>query len=252
MVHVEEEQVKWVPYNSSVSSSYFPDESARIYNIWQATFTNENRRVLNPYSYKADLQFNEDFARITAEINYRFSYGKSKSGGFDVRVFGGFLSTPNGRPDYAPNLRMAGTSGSRDYLYDGIFLGRSEYSGLWAQQMMVSDGGFYVPTVLGQVSDWMFAVNMRASVPHFSLVRAYFNIGFDQGINDGATETLWESGFILSIIDRKFEVYFPLLWSQNIQDGLDLNKQDKYGEKIRFTMRLDLANPFKILKDIHI
>jgi hypothetical protein len=252
MVHVEEERVEWVPDGMAASSQYFPTEGTRVYDIWQVKFTHENRRVLNPFSYIADAQFNADFVRLTAEVNYRLSYGKSKSGGFDVRVFGGLLNTPNAYPDYAPNLRMAGTSGSRDYLYDGVFLGRSESSGLWAQQMLVSDGGFYVPTVLGQVSDWMFAVNMRASVPHFSLVRAYFNIGFDQDISGDGTETLWESGFILSIIDRKFEVYFPLLWSQNIQDGLDLNKQDKYGEKIRFTMRLDLANPFKILKNIHI
>jgi len=54
----------------------------------------------------------------------------------------------------------------------------------------------------------------------------------------------------VSFIDRKFEVYFPALWSQNIQDVFELNQNTSYGEKIRFTMRMELANPFKYLKEV--
>ena len=254
MVHVERDGIKWLmryDYGSG-SFKYYPEDRKYVYNIFQLTYSNENRRVLNPYSYKTDFQFDADFARITAELNYRFSYGPGKAGGFDIRVFGGYLHKTSKYEGFSPNLRMAGTDGRNDYMYDGIFVGRTNFNGLWKQQMIVSDGGFYIPTFLGQSSTWLTSVNLRASVPRFSLIRAYFNIGFDQRGYNGPGETLWEAGFILSIIDRKFEVYFPALWSQNIQDVFDISGSNSYGEKIRFTMRLELANPMKILKDIHI
>ncbi|RLD66105.1 MAG: hypothetical protein DRI84_05485, partial [Bacteroidetes bacterium] len=121
-------------------------------------------------------------------------------------------------------------------------------SGMWSQQMIESDGGFYIPTILGQSSDWLISVNLRASMPKLSFIKAYANIGFDQLQDEN--ETLWEAGFLISIIDRKLEVYFPALWSQNIQDVFELNNQTSYGEKIRFTMRMELANPFKVLKEL--
>ena len=248
-VFVNLRKVEWVQTNSS--RSYSPSSAVSSYHVFEIDYSNQNHRVLNPYAYRFDVQANTSFARLTAEMNYRFSYGRNKNSGFDVRLFGGYIYNSNNK-DFAPNLRMAGTAGKNDYLFDGIFAGRSEIEGMWSQQMIVSDGGFYIPTILGQNSDWLMAINLRASMPKLSFIKAYANLGFDQQYKTGKGETLWEAGMLLSIIDRKFEVYFPLLWSQNIQDVFDLNSQSHYGEKIRFTMRMELASPFKYLKEVRL
>jgi len=227
----------------------FAKQDVNIYQVYEADFTNSNHRVLNPYSYRLDAQGNQDFARITAEVNYRFSYGRKKNSGFDIRLFGGYLHKYNTKMGFAPNLRMAGTAGRNDYLYDGIFAGRNNRNGMWSQQMIVSDGGFYIPTSLGQNADWLGSINLRASLPKLSFIKAYANLGFHH-TELANSSSMWEMGFLLSFIDRKFEVYFPALWSQNIQDVFDLNQNTNYAGKVRFTMRMELASPFKYLKEV--
>ena len=231
-----------------VAKDVLEEENDR-YDVYEASFVNINKRRINPYSYRFLLHGNSDFWRLTSEFQYRLSYGKARNSGFDMRLFAGLTNRRGPTNGYQPLLRMAGTSGWNDYLYDGVFLGRNEYSGIWSQQMIPNDGGFYVPTILGSFSDWLIAVNLRASVPKLSFIKAYMNIGFDNSFN-GNTETLWEAGMLLSVVDRKFEVYFPFLWSKEIQDVFDLNNQNSYGEKIRFTMRLELLNPVKYLKEV--
>ena len=245
-VFVTEDELKWSEIDPGFS--HYPALGENSYQIFEANYTHDNHRVMNPYYYRVDAQFNADFARVTAEFRYRFSYGRRKNSGFDVRLFGGYLNKSKGL-SFAPNLRMAGTAGRNDYLYDGIFSGRNDRSGMWSQQMVESDGGFYIPTILGQNGKWLGAVNVRASLPKLSFIKAYANLGLDYN-EFVQTDAMWEMGFLISIIDRKFEVYFPALWSQNIQDAFELNQNTSYGEKIRFTMRMELANPFKYLKEV--
>ncbi len=245
-VFVNEDELKWNVIDPGFSP--YPSVDENSYQIFEADYTHDNHRVMNPYFYRFDAQFNADYTRLTAEFRYRFSYGRQKNSGFDVRVFAGYLNKSNGM-SFAPNLRMAGTAGRNDYLYDGIFAGRNKRDGMWSQQMIESDGGFYIPTILGQNADWLESVNIRASLPKVGFIKGYANLGFQQSaIAD--LDPMWEMGFLVSFIDRKFEVYFPALWSQNIQDVFELNQNTSYGEKIRFTMRMELADPFKYLKEV--
>ncbi|MCK5857497.1 MAG: M1 family metallopeptidase [Bacteroidales bacterium] len=246
-IFVSEDKKYWDPIFPGFAPS--PMDGVNEYQVYQIEFTNNNHRIMNPYFYRFDVQGSADFARLTAEFRYRFSYGKKKSSGFDVRLFGGYLHRVNNGLNFAPNLRMAGTAGRNDYLYDGVFAGRNERDGMWSQQMIESDGGFYIPTILGQNAEWLGAINLRASLPKLSFIKVYANLGF-QHASLVQLDPLWEAGFLISIIDRKLEVYFPALWSQDIQDVFELNKNTSYGEKIRFTMRMELADPFKYLKEV--
>ena len=246
-VLVNESYVSWNFFGPNSGS--FPVAADRNYQVYEVDFTHDNHRILNPLFYRFDVQFNENFTRLTAEFRYRFSYGGKKNSGFDIRWFGGLLLGDYYGLGYRPNLRMAGTNGYTDYLYDGVFAGRSNYEGFWSQQMVESDGGFYIPTALGQNGEWLTALNLRASLPKLSFIKAYANIGYSESPLV-SNSVLWEAGFLVSIIDRKLEVYFPALWSQDIQDVFELNQNTSYGEKIRFTMRMELANPFKLLKEV--
>jgi len=247
-VLVHETYVDWKTYKSSTATQG-SGLNERNYQVYEVDYRHDNHRVLNPFFYRLDAQFNESFTRLTAEFRYRFSYGRKKNSGFDIRWFGGMLFGDYHRLGFAPNLRMAGTAGRNDYLYDGVFAGRNNRDGMWSQQMIESDGGFYIPTIIGQNGEWLTSLNLRASLPKFSFIKAYANIGFSELVYSD-NSMLWEAGFLLSFIDRKFEVYFPALWSQNIQDVFELNQNTSYGEKIRFTMRMELANPFKYLKEV--
>jgi len=247
-VIVHETFMDWKFYHPN-NPNYTTGLGERDYQVYEIDYSYDNHRRLNPFFYRLDMQFNDNFTRLSGEFRYRLSYGRHKNSGFDIRWFGGLLLGDYYGLGYRPNLRMAGTVGYTDYLYDGVFAGRSNYEGFWSQQMIESDGGFYIPTALGQNSDWLTSFNMRASLPKLSFIKAYANIGFSEPVLS-TSAVLWEAGFLLSIIDRKLEVYFPALWSQNIHDNFELNKQTSYGEKIRFTMRMELANPFKYLKEV--
>jgi hypothetical protein len=48
-----------------------------------------------------------------------------------------------------------------------------------------------------------------------------------------------------------FEVYFPLLICQGFKDYKTANNL-KYSETIRFTLNLNLANPFDLAKEIEL
>jgi hypothetical protein len=59
---------------------------------------------------------------------------------------------------------------------------------------------------------------------------------------------LYNAGLCLSLSDNLFEIYFPLLLSKDLQDYKSANNL-KYQETIRFTLNLNLLNPFEALKN---
>jgi hypothetical protein len=61
--------------------------------------------------------------------------------------------------------RLSGQTGDQDYLYDNIYLGRNETSGLLSRQMTNSDGGFKVLTFRGQTSEYLTTLNLNTTLP---------------------------------------------------------------------------------------
>jgi hypothetical protein len=183
---------------------------------------------------------------LTAKFNYKF---KKKNKGFNARVFAGTFLGTNAANASAYRFRLSGQSGYQDYMYDNIFLGRTETSGILAQQFTQTDGAFKFYSTLGQTGQWLTSLNLKSSLGNLKLpIKLYADVatmGTDVLLKE---KVLYNAGLCLSLSDNLFEIYFPLLLSKDLQDYKSANNL-KYQETIRFTLNLNLLNPFEALKN---
>jgi hypothetical protein len=165
----------------------------------------------------------------------------------DVRVFAGtFLST--NAIDAGPyRFRMSGQTGSQDYLYDNIFLGRSERDQILSQQFTETDGAFKSLSYAGQSSQWLAALNIKSSLGNMKLpINLYADIGTCAKDGISQSNILYDAGVCISLRKNMFEIYFPILMSQDFVDHTKIYGL-KYPETIRFTLNLNLINPFDLV-----
>jgi len=147
-------------------------------------------------------------------------------------------------------MNLSGQTGLRDYLFDEIFLGRSETDGLLSHQFIASYGGFKTPTFFyRQAKSWMLSINATSSLPGLIPFRVFANAGIFDGaeLPDITGNFSWEIGIDLPVIKDIFVLYFPFLYSNDIKYAIDQQKLSK-GDLIRFELHLHKLNPIKLIK----
>jgi hypothetical protein len=219
------------------------------YMINNLTWFLKGKHTINPYDAMLDVQQGDNMVKAALAVNQEISYTKNKTMHF--RLFAGaFIDKPDagGLNDY--RFRISGIRGRQDYLYDHIFLGRSESDGTLSKQFADADGAFKVPTSLGQSQEWVAALNFKAALPMIPLVNVFADIGTsgeDGLLND---RMLYDAGVSLVIGKGIFEVYFPLAYSDDIRTNLEVQQMDKFMERARFVLNLNLLNPFEKLRNL--
>jgi hypothetical protein len=103
-----------------------------------------------------------------------------------------------------------------------------------------------IPTANGQSNNWLIATNLRAELP-IPVIKLFADFGIAQPGTD--VTALYDAGVYLSLFRGFCDVYFPLVFSSKIKDEFTANGYG-FGDRIRFTLNLDLANPFKQVKNI--
>ena len=221
------------PYNFA-EKKYERKKFSNNYQVNEINYLLANKRTINPFSFSVVLQQNKKFIKTSLESNYRFSY-KKKNKGFDVRVFAGkFLYDNNASPEFGFAM-----SGNTDYTYDHFFLGRTDNSGLLNQQFALNDGGFKNLTLTTNSKNWLLTLNIKAAAPGKIPLALYADIG-----KSSTSEIVdYDIGIAVIVVRNIFEIYIP------IKQSSDLN-QLSYGEKIRFVLHLEKANPFELVKNI--
>lgn len=208
-----------------------------------------NNRNVHPWSLEANYQMGDNMSKLSLTANYTINYANGK--GIHFRAFGGtFLDKDNTGPY---RWRMSGYSarglGNHDYLFDHIFVGRSEETGLTSGQFSEQDGAFKMYSPIGQSNNWLVAVNMKIDLPVKSRFLNKFKLYADVGTcsSDGLAgqNVLYNAGVQLSLLGNGIcDVYFPLLWSKDIADYYDATGGG-YSSMIRFTFNIErfgLAN----------
>jgi hypothetical protein len=222
-----------------------------------------NIKIFNPYSFQLTLGGSNQFVLGSIEYNQTISYTK-KGRGLDIRIYGGFAGDIQDEKNPVTNpvdyrLHMSGISPSavqQDYLYDQVFLGRSETEGIWSQQFAVAQGGFKSNTYSGQSETWLLALNIKTAFPGKLPFKFYADIGaYD--VPDGLPEELsinpmFDYGIEVTVIPQIFSVYLPIGYSKDIKEVYDANSRfDKYGDKIRFELNISRLNPFELRKHLN-
>lgn len=223
------------------------------FQVLRLSYNYKNNRKLYPFSISTEIQANVNYVKIGFEYKYKLNYSNVKSGLY-FRFFTGKVFSFAG-DDFDYSLKMSNQTGANDYLMDETFIGRSEYQGFLSHQMKEAEGGFNVNTAIGRSNDWIVAVNLKSSLYKINFIKIYFNAGTyanAKTIFPGSQILLYEGGFNLSIIPETVEVYFPLFYSSDIKNELYLNNKDSFGDRIRFVLKFDMANPFKWLKELNL
>jgi len=213
-------------------------QKAEIVDIMQLGYEFEKSSVVDPYRFLSTFEGNGSFQKVTAELNYRFSY-YGINNGLDIRLLaGGMLKTNALAPYYS--LAPSGRSGRELYLYQGDLPDRfGEYlSSFWTRQMTTTEGSLVSPVneQLGY-SKWLVSLSIASDLPgkigSFG-IKPFVNVLLnDHGLStDHRSPLFLETGLNIGISDL-FEFSVPLLVSGNIQSMTGSMK-----DRIRFTFNL--------------
>jgi Peptidase family M1 domain len=201
-------------------------------------------------------QMGDNMSKLQLTAKYELNYMRKRT--IEFRLFAGsFLDASNAGP-YRFRMSSWGPQGigNHDYLFDNVYIGRSEEIKLWSNQTYVEDGGFRVYSPVGQSDKWLTSLNVTSQLPFknrlLGMIKVYGNAGLFNTTGISNPLFVYESGLQFSLIaNGLLDVYIPLLYSQSIQDYHSAN-DIQFHERIRFTLNITLLNPSTILQGIQL
>jgi hypothetical protein len=143
-----------------------------------------------------------------------------------------------------------------DYLYEGLFLGRDQQTGLLSQQFMRTQGGLSAPT-LQSANAYLFSLTTEIDVPFKLPLGVYGGIATMKNNQDSIlphstntdVRTMWNAGVCVRVIPNVLKVYVPIVYSQSIRDEVDARSLT-FAQSILFEFNINNMNPFKIAETI--
>jgi len=196
------------------------------YNLWNLGYSYSDNRLIHEKYISGNLQWMEDFQKISAEAFYRWEFAKDKKISF--RWFAGYFL----RNDTKNALFNYGISRVSNYSFSYGLLGQSATSGILSQQFILAEGGFK-SMFNTSVNQFITSINVD------SHLWKWFNLYADAGIyknKSRSTEFIWDSGVKVKVVPDFLEIYFPVASSL----GFEPSFKD-YGYRIRYTLVLNLG-----------
>lgn len=234
----------------------------------------ENKRVLNPYSIKLNMEYGlssgtrvwldssktvakDAFLKVEFTGKYKITY-PFKNKGLNIRVFtGAFLDTSiNSAFQFATNNTNT-TVAQPDYKYDQVQMGRGVQSpNILANQLMMN--GPYLKNVglLSVASKYIAAVNLESGVPFKLPLGVYMDVFTFNGIenmpfNDDNQKFGYSGGVYVDLFKGFFKLYAPLFASTFINKAQEFRQIDYWGQKLTFTLNLNLFDPFRTREKVY-
>jgi hypothetical protein len=208
--------------------------------------------AINPSDLNLKIRANENLFLASIEEKLKITYASAEKC-FDIRLFAGnifYRNTNVQGEDY--RFQLSGYTGSADYLFDEVFLGRTETTGVLAQQFVAAEGGFAVPTLFYRsASQWMASVNLKTSLPGILPVKLFADLAtFDHAseLTNGSSLS-FELGAEVNVIKNIFTIYFPLTYSEDIKYIVDQENLN-YGNLVRFELHLNKLNPLSLFREL--
>ena len=203
------------------------DFSSASYSLFNAGHFWEYVSILRPIMADVQLEVSQNFGKLYGQWDQRWMLPNKKW--MIARVFAGaFLY--NDQP-LGNNFYNFGLGGTLDYQFDYIFYGRSDSSGIWSQQMFITDGAFRAPTQVF-ASQWMSSLNL--SIPIYKIFGVYADVAMADNINT----LYWGYGIRLAFLTDFAELYLPI---QTYNQGFGMSGAP-YLPQIRFLINLKPAD----------
>jgi hypothetical protein len=211
------------------------------------------------------LQWTKDITDANAKgtqrattIQYQYMYNLKKQRSIDLTLFSGVNN------QYALSMwNPTGMTGSQDFTFNQLYMGRSETNGIWSNQVQNGHGLIATPT-FQNFNYRLVSARLEYTLPtdynlkvygatawgvnkvsSFDLLSSFVPSNIDASLKNNTT-FMWSTGIHFTVGPNLAEVFVPLLSSQNIIDS-----QKAHGIKWQqsFTIKFNLTslNPFEMV-----
>ncbi|WP_223826561.1 metalloprotease [Flagellimonas sp. S3867] len=194
------------------------------YAVFNVRFRDVDNNILNYSSWFLDAQHSSEFSKLAFEFEYRKLFQSNRQ--LNLRFYAGKFLRNKTNSDFFSFALDRPT----DYLFDLNYLGRSEDSGIYSQQIIIAEGGFKSQLENPFANDWI--TTMNASTNIWRWIEAYGDIGYIRNRGENA-RFVYDSGIRLNLVTDYFELYFPMYSNR----GWEIADKD-YGERIRFIVTI--------------
>ncbi|RBP27745.1 hypothetical protein DFR65_10842 [Oceanihabitans sediminis] len=198
------------------------------YNVFNIRYVNYNPGLIEHTSWFADFQASQTFSKVSFNYEFRKLYPSNRQ--LNVRFFvGAFLKNKN---PATSNYFSFALDRPTDYLFDYDYLGRSESTGIFSQQLIIAEGGFKSKLATPYANQWMATTNISTSI--WQYIHVYGDIGTVKNKSRGA-KFVYDSGLRINLVEDYFEIFFPVY--SNL--GWEI-AEPNYSQHIRFKFTADL------------
>jgi hypothetical protein len=204
------------------------------YGVFNVGFGYSRPDIINDIRLSTGFQVSDKFSKVSLTGRYRKLTNTNRQ--FDFRFYAGAFLNNQTATDYFSFALDRPT----DYLFQYEYLGRSETSGFFSQQIIINEGGFKSKLEVPFANQWLSTFN--TSIGLWRWFEVYNDIGFVKNRNQ-RVYFAHENGIRLNFIQDILEVYFPL--HSNL--GWEIS-QEKYSSKIRFVLVINPKRIFNFVK----
>ena len=219
--------LRYVDISRTVKDNPLVEITEPDYRVLNLRYTNSNSGIINYNSWFTDFQAAKNFGKFA--VNYEYRKLSETNRQFNFRFFAGaFLYN---KTDSDSDYFSFALDRPTDYLFDYNYLGRSESTGIFSQQIIIAEGGFKSRLDTSFANQWMTTVNTSASI--WKYIEAYGDLGLLKNKGTDA-KIVYDTGIRLNLVTDYFELYFPIYSNLGWEIG-----QDRYDQKIRILFTLD-------------
>ncbi|MEE9407651.1 MAG: aminopeptidase [Polaribacter sp.] len=204
------------------------------YSVFSLSYNYSKPDIIKELRYSFSTEFAKNFSKAAIDLRYRTLTTADTQ--LDFRFFAGAFFSNKSKGDYF----SFGLDRANDYLFQLNYFGRSEATGFFSQQFIITEGGFKSVLPTRFANQYMFSFN--SSIGIWRWVEAYNGVAFLKNRNEQLYFG-YENGVRLNFVNNIFEVYFPF-YSNN---GWETS-QRAYPEKIRFTITTDFNSIYNFFK----
>ena len=205
------------------------------YSILNFRYIYSKPNVIRRLQYAVNAELGNNFTKLSTDFRYLKFFDQERS--FNLRFFGGLFVSNNSDGDYF----SFGLNRSSDYLFEQNLFGRSENTGLFSQQFVISDGGFKSffnqPSFANQL-----LLSANTSVSIWRWVEAYNDVAMLKSKNE-SPRFFYENGIRLNFVPNILELYFPVYTNE----GFEITDQT-YPSKIRFVITSNLDRIYNFIR----
>ena len=247
-VNVGQNNVKGINANDGI----FEYEELDYY-VNDLQYLVRSTHALRPFRLSANVQQGEGFVKAFAKLNQSFVFSR-KGDRFQFNLFGGWMNAEEKNSALPPNIafqvngRTGGGQFQRDYMFDQLLFARNAGEGFGYRQLFDQDANLKTLAGFGGVSDWMVGIGLRTGIPNPLPVEPYFDAAIYPSA-DGSTNFTYSGGVAVMIFRNIFEIYVPLLESDDITSKIFYQSNPGFFQRISFKLDLTKLNPWNLINN---